>query len=40
MVELWSTHEGRLVERLGGPAERDRLIALLDRLIDPISRPD
>jgi DNA-binding MarR family transcriptional regulator len=33
MVSVWSAHEGRLVERLGGPAERDRLIALLDRIL-------
>jgi len=34
MVSVWSAHEGRLVERLGGAAERDRLIGLLDRILD------
>ncbi|MBX3532415.1 MAG: winged helix-turn-helix transcriptional regulator [Rhizobiaceae bacterium] len=33
MVELWQAHEQRLVDSLGGAAERDRLIALLDRII-------
>lgn len=35
MVSVWAAHEGRLVEKLGGPAERDRLIALLDRMLEP-----
>lgn len=34
MMTIWSEHEGRLVDRLGGPVERDRLIALLDRILD------
>lgn len=34
MTVVWQAHEKRLVERLGGPAEKDRLIALLDRLVD------
>jgi DNA-binding MarR family transcriptional regulator len=33
MVAVWSAHEQRLVEKLGGPAERDRLITLLDRIL-------
>jgi DNA-binding MarR family transcriptional regulator len=32
MVDIWNRHESRVVEELGGPEERDRLIALLDRL--------
>ncbi len=34
MSALWREHEGRFVARLGGPAEKDRLIALLDRILD------
>ena len=34
MVSVWRAHEQRLVEALGGEAERDRLIALLDRVIE------
>ncbi len=37
MSALWREHEDRLVARLGGPAERDRLIALLDRILGPDS---
>lgn len=33
MAEIWHRHENRLIERLGGEAERDRLIELLDRLL-------
>ena len=33
MVATWQAHEDRLIEKLGGGAERDRLIALLDRII-------
>jgi DNA-binding MarR family transcriptional regulator len=32
MLDVWNWHEGRVVEQLGGPEERDRLITLLDRL--------
>jgi len=32
MMTVWNEHEGRQIEKLGGPEERDRLIALLDRL--------
>ncbi len=39
MAHTWSEHEGRLMERLGGADERDRLIALLDRLTGP-ERPE
>lgn len=35
MAALWREHEDRLVARLGGPEEKDRLIALLDRILDP-----
>jgi DNA-binding MarR family transcriptional regulator len=34
MLAVWHQHENGLIEKLGGPAERDRLIALLDRLLD------
>lgn len=37
MSAQWREHEDRLVARLGGPAERDRLIALLDRILGPDS---
>ena len=33
MTAIWAEHEDRLIERLGGSAERDRLIELLDRLL-------
>jgi len=33
MVAVWHEHEDRMVDRLGGPQERDRLIELLDRLL-------
>ncbi len=33
MAALWNTHEQRMIDRLGGPAERDTLLALLDRLL-------
>lgn len=32
MFAVWKTHEDRMIERLGGEAERDRLIELLGRL--------
>lgn len=35
MTKVWQEHEGRMIARLGGEEERDRLIALLDRLVDP-----
>lgn len=35
MTAIWAEHESRLIERLGGTAERDRLIELLDRLLCP-----
>jgi DNA-binding MarR family transcriptional regulator len=38
MMTIWNEHEGRLVERLGGPQERDSLIALLDRILDETER--
>lgn len=34
MATVWSTHEQRIVERLGGPEARDTLLMLLDRLLD------
>lgn len=34
MSVIWAQHEQRLVEKLGGPQEKERLIALLDRIID------
>ncbi len=33
MATVWEDHENRFVTRLGGPAARDQLIDLLDRLI-------
>lgn len=33
IADIWAEHEARLVEKLGGAEERDRLIALLDRII-------
>lgn len=33
MAAIWHRHENRLIEKLGGEAERDRLIELLDRLL-------
>lgn len=35
MSALWREHEERLIQRLGGPAEKDMLITLLDRILDP-----
>ncbi|MFN4272566.1 MAG: MarR family winged helix-turn-helix transcriptional regulator [Aliihoeflea sp.] len=32
MSDVWDRHESRVVEQLGGPEEKARLIALLDRL--------
>lgn len=34
MFAVWRTHEERMIERLGGEAERDRLVELLERLSD------
>lgn len=39
MLAVWHQHEDKLIEKLGGPAERDRLIGLLDRLLSPESAP-
>jgi DNA-binding MarR family transcriptional regulator len=33
MVATWTEHENRMIERLGGSGERDKLIELLDRLL-------
>lgn len=35
MSATWREHENRMIDRLGGPENRDRLIELLDRLMDP-----
>jgi DNA-binding MarR family transcriptional regulator len=35
MFAIWSAHEKRIVERLGGEAERDKLLELLDRITNP-----
>lgn len=32
LQEVWTVHEQRFIDRLGGEAERDRLIGLLDRI--------
>ena len=34
MIAVWKTHEQRMIDRLGGEEERDRLLELLDRLLD------
>lgn len=34
MAVLWRDHEERFVARLGGTEEKERLIALLDRILD------
>lgn len=34
MAKQWCEHEERMIARLGGPEERDRLIGLLSRLVD------
>jgi DNA-binding MarR family transcriptional regulator len=33
MAAIWQDHENRLVAKLGGPASRDQLIELLDRIL-------
>jgi DNA-binding MarR family transcriptional regulator len=35
MFAIWSAHEKRFIERLGGEVERDRLLELLDRIANP-----
>ena len=32
MLTIWRQHEDHLVAKLGGEAERDRLIAMLERI--------
>ncbi len=39
MMAVWNTHENRMIERLGGAEERDRLIALLDKILAPDATP-
>jgi DNA-binding MarR family transcriptional regulator len=34
MAKTWEAHESRMIAKLGGPAERDRLIQLLDRILE------
>lgn len=34
MAQVWTEHEQRLVAQLGGEAERDQLLALLNRLFE------
>jgi DNA-binding MarR family transcriptional regulator len=34
MIQTWRGHDDRLVQKLGGTAERDRLIALLTKFYD------
>lgn len=38
MGAIWAKHEGRLIERLGGAEEKDRLLELLDRMFDDSAR--
>jgi hypothetical protein len=33
MATVWQDHESRFIARLGGPAARDQLIELLDRIL-------
>ena len=33
VMAVWTEHENRFIDKLGGVEERDRLIALLDRLV-------
>ena len=40
MVAVWHDHEERMIERLGGAQERDRLIELLERLLAGESSAD
>ncbi|MEX0955105.1 MAG: MarR family winged helix-turn-helix transcriptional regulator [Rhizobiaceae bacterium] len=35
MFAIWHSHENRIVDRLGGQAERDRLLELLNRIANP-----
>ena len=35
MFAIWRVHENRIVERLGGEADRDRLLELLNRIANP-----
>jgi DNA-binding MarR family transcriptional regulator len=35
MFAIWRAHETRMVERLGGEDERDRLLELLNRIANP-----
>lgn len=35
MFAIWRAHENRIVDRLGGEAERDRLLELLNRIANP-----
>ena len=35
MLSVWNAHEQRIIQRLGGDAERDKLIELLGRLSGP-----
>jgi DNA-binding MarR family transcriptional regulator len=37
MMAIWTEHEARMVARLGGHEERQKLIELLDRLLAPTS---
>ena len=34
MAAVWTAHEQRMIDRLGGPEARATLLALLDRLLD------
>jgi DNA-binding MarR family transcriptional regulator len=34
MAAIWRDHENRLIAKLGGPAARDTLIELLDRILE------
>lgn len=33
MANVWTTHEQRMIDRLGGPQARETLLSLLDRLL-------
>jgi len=38
MMKVWRDHEKRLIDRLGGAAERDLLLDLLERIVNPPPR--
>ena len=39
MIDVWNRHEGRVIEQLGGPERKEKLIGLLDRLHEWMASP-